>query len=139
LLLQAIIEELSQDEGIKDVPFLRMFVGGDLVKRRKCSCPCRQEKITRESIKRLEVRDRDFTEKNIENYFQPPNEWRKCGHQFAQTAWRCTYSATNLPEILVIRIHDTENNSERVNLIKEIILEEKSSGSFGLFTPLKAY
>mgnify|MGYP003580098017 CR=1 FL=1 len=120
------IEELLQEEEIKNVPYLRMFVGGDLVKSRKCKCKI--EKRGRESIKRLEVRDCDFIQCKMENYFQPAYELRKCSCYSGQQTWTCSYSATKLPEILVIRIHDTEGNNDRVDVLEEIILEETSPG-----------
>jgi len=131
MLLRALFEELSKQKDTQILPYLQIFTGGDLTKT--FTCPqetCKKKKILKETIKILEVRDVDFIEENIENFFQPQESLRRCSCSEEKQTFSCEYIANELPEILIMRIHDTFNSNKTVKILPNITLQQYSSTSF---------
>jgi len=126
ILLRAIFEVLSKDSSLEKFSHTRMFAGGSLKKMLKCGKrDCNQEeKIIYAKMEILEVRDINFFQENQEIFFQSLREKRTCPCNKTQNDFACSYAATSLPEILVIRIQDTINSGIHVKIIQELILQQ---------------
>ena len=131
MLFRALLEILSNDSPLDIFGHTTMFAGGSLKKILKCTnSDCQQKpKEISGTTEILEVRDINFFKENEKTFFQSYQEKRTCACNKLQNTFNCKYSATSLPEILVIRIQDTINSKTSVKILEELVLQQ----SKGLF------
>ncbi len=108
-----------------------MFAGGSLKKMLRCQNEdCNQKKEISVNMQILEVRDICFFELQQEYFFQSKDEKRTCTCNQSKSLFACSYHATSLPEILVIRIQDTVGSTARVRILPELLLPQQLEGFF---------
>jgi len=83
-------------------------------------------------MKILEVRDINFTRNNVDNFFQSQEILRKCSCSEEKQMFKCEYTASDLPEVLIIRIYDILNSAETVRILPNFTLKQDAPSSFSL-------
>lgn len=106
-----------------EVEYTQMFTGGTLKTMLKCP-GCQKEKVLRDSVWVLKVKDIHFLKGNQELYFQTEKEIRNCPTCKQKMTFNLSYTATKLPRVLAIRVQDTAKSTKRVEILHEIMLSE---------------
>lgn len=115
-----------------------MFAGGSLKKMLKCQNEdCNQKKEISVNMQILEVRDICFFKLQEEFFFQSTEEKRNCTCNQSKSLFTCSYHATSLPEILVIRIQDIVGSTAHVRILPELHLPQQLEGFFSDMNLLK--
>jgi len=120
------LEELSKGSSLEHSPYTKMFFGGQLIKTLKCQ-GCLQNKEIHETMQIFQVQDIHFSQDKEETFFKPLKEKRFCPCNKLQTNFDCLCSVTSLPEVLVIKIHDTVDSKTHVKPLRRLCLKQSAS------------
>ena len=117
------MEELVEGKEFNEVEYTKIFAGGTMKTMLKCP-GCQKEKILRDSVWVLKVKDIHFMKENERFYFQTEKEIRNCLTCKQKMTFNLSYMTTKLPRVLAIRVQDTAKSTKRVEILPEIMLNE---------------
>ncbi len=117
------MDELVEGKEFNEVRETKMFAGETMKTILKCP-GCEKEKMLRDSIWVLKVKDIHFMKENEKLYFQTEKEIRSCPTCQQRMTFKLSYMATKLPRVLAIRVQDTAKSTKRVEILPEIVLNE---------------